>query len=178
MTNNTASINQKETELFAQLSELGIKTRTEEHAAVFTVEDSAAIKQNMPGGHTKNLFLKDKAGQFVLICAVNDTEIKVNKLHAHIGCKRLSFGKAEALEEKLGVKPGSVTLFSIINDVAGDVKLVLDSRLMDHETVWFHPLRNTASTAISSADIMVFAEATGHSPQIIDFAGLLEEKNS
>ncbi len=170
-------INPQETALYALFDAQGIEHRTVEHEAVFTVEESAGVKADMIGGHTKNLFLKDKAGQFVLVCAINDTIIKVNKLHGKIGTKRLSFGKAEALEEKLGVQPGSVTLYAILNDAAGDVKLVLDSRLLEHETVWFHPLRNTASTAISSEDIVRFAKATGHNPQIIDFAALNEEIN-
>ena len=164
-----------ETALYELLNAHDIDWVTREHQAVFTVEESAEIKADLAGGHTKNLFLKDKTGQFVLVCAVSDTVIKVNKLHGQIGTKRLSFGKGEPLEEHLGVKPGSVTLFSVLNDTAGAVKLVLDKALFDHDLVWFHPLRNTASTSISSADIVKFAKAAGHEPIILDFAALLEE---
>lgn len=164
---------QAETALYALLDRENIRYRTEEHEAVFTVEESAAIKAGLPGGHTKNLFLKDKDGNFVLICAVSDTQIRINKLHPHLGMRRLSFGKAEALEALLGVKPGSVTLFSIINDQDHKVRLVLDKALFNHETVWFHPLRNTASTAISSAELERFAHAAGHPPVIMDFTALL-----
>lgn len=126
----------------------------------------------MPGGHTKNLFLKDKAGQVFLICAQSDTQIKVNKLHPVLGCKRLSFGKPELLWEHLGVLPGSVTLFSLINDTQGVVKLVIDARLQTHTIVNFHPLQNTATTAISAEDMIKFAKATGHDPLILDFSTL------
>ena len=162
-------------ELFSKLDELGIVHETYDHAPVFTVEESAEIKSKMPGGHSKNLFLKDKAGDFFLICAQSDTSIKINKLHPVLGCKRLSFGKPEALLEKLGVTPGSVTLFSILNDSNCEVTLIIDKRLTDHEVVNFHPLLNDATTAISSKDMIAFAKATGHDPMIIDLASLSGE---
>ncbi len=159
-------------ELFQKLDDLNIMHKTQDHAPVFTVEESAAIKANMPGGHTKNLFLKDKAGAFFLICAQSDTPVKINKLHPVLGCKRLSFGKPEALLDKLGVVPGSVTLFSIINDNACEVTLVIDQRLTRHDIVNFHPLLNDATTAISSEDMIKFSKATGHDPIILDLAAL------
>ena len=158
--------------LFSKLDELGIAHNTIDHDPVFTVEESASVKAKMPGAHSKNLFLKDKAGQFFLICAKSDTAIRLNKLHPHLGSKRLSFGKAEALLEKLGVTPGSVTLFSIINDTKQDVTLIIDQRLTEHEVVNFHPLLNDATTAISSDDMIKFATATGHNPVILDLANL------
>jgi len=159
-------------ELFSKLDTLGIPHKTYDHAPVFTVEESTAIKAQMPGGHSKNLFLKDKAGAFFLICAQSDTPIKINKLHPVLGCKRLSFGKPEALLDKLGVTPGSVTLFSIMNDQAGEVTLIIDQRLTEHDLVNFHPLLNDATTAISSDDMIKFAKATGHDPVILDLASL------
>ena len=159
-------------ELFARLDALSISHSTYDHAPVFTVEDSAAIKDHMPGGHSKNLFLKDKSGAFFLICAQSDTQIQINKLHTVLGCKRLSFGKAEPLLELLGVVPGSVTLFAIINDTKGAVTLIIDKALCDHDIVNFHPLLNDATTAISSADMIRFAKATGHDPVILDFSSL------
>ena len=158
--------------LFSKLDELGIAHNTIDHAPVFTVEERASVKAKMPGAHSKNLFLKDKAGQFFLICAKSDTPIRLNKLHPHLGSKRLSFGKAEALLEKLGVTPGSVTLFSIINDTKQDVTLIIDQRLTEHDVVNFHPLLNDATTAISSDDMIKFATATGHNPVILDLANL------
>lgn len=154
----------------------GIAVQTVEHEAVFTVEQSASIKTNLAGGHTKNLFLNNKDGEFVLVCAHAQSVIKVNRLHRALGMKRFSFGKADDLKALLGVLPGSVTLFSIMNDTGNKVRLVLDEALFNFETVWFHPLRNTASTAISTADIEKFAKAAGHNPVTIDFGALLTEE--
>ena len=102
--------------LYALLDELGIERRTEEHRAVFTVAEGVDVKARLPGGHSKNLFLKDKSGAFVLISALGSTEIRLNQLHKRIGTKRLSFGKPEALLDLLGVAPGSVTVFSVLHD--------------------------------------------------------------
>ena len=161
-----------EDRLYARLNDLGISYEVVEHEGVFTVEDGQEIKARLPGGHTKNLFLKDKAGQFVLICALGDTPIRLNKLHPHIGTKRLSFGREEALIEHLGVRPGSVTFFSILNDEDQTVRLVLDAGLFEHDHLWFHPLRNTASLKIASSDLGKFAEATHHDPLILDLTAL------
>lgn len=159
-------------DLFSFFEAHNIAHTTHEHAPVFTVEEGAEIKGKLPGGHTKNLFLKDKAGAYFLICALGDTQIKINQLHRHLGCKRLSFGKPDALLEYLGVLPGSVTLFSVLQDRGGNVQLILDAALLAHDIVNFHPLTNTATTAITHADMLKFAEKSGHSPIVIDFAAL------
>jgi len=155
--------------LFAKFDALNIAHTTHEHAPIFTVAEGAHIKASLPGGHTKNLFLKDKSGALFLICALGETEIAINKLHKELGCKRLSFGKAELLLEKLGVTPGSVTLFSVINDQDSSVTLIIDEALVNHDIVNFHPLKNDATTAISSADMIKFAKAVGHDPIIMNF---------
>lgn len=156
--------------LFALLDELNIEVTTLEHEATFTVDESRQIKAEMPGGHSKNLFLKDKAGTLILISAHTDTQIQLNQLHKRIGTKRLSFGKAELLEEVLGVRPGSVTAFALINDPDQHVRFILDKALADHDTLCFHPLRNTATTAIRRADFDRFIEATGRTLDILDFS--------
>lgn len=161
--------------LFKTLDKLGLVYNTHEHEAVFTVEQSAALKANLPGGHTKNLFLKDKAGALFLVCALGDTQIPVNKLHKHLACKRLSFGKPDLMLETLGVTPGSVTFFAVMNDKESRVQLVLDKALFAHDIINFHPLENTATTAFKSADMEMFARDTGHEPIIIDFAALAAE---
>ena len=166
MTNNQ---HQNERALYALLERLGIAHHTEEHRAVFTVEEGADVKARLPGGHTKNLFLKDKSGEFVLISALGRTEIRLNQLHKRIGTKRLSFGKPDALLELLGVVPGSVTVFSVLNDTEARVRLILDKALFDHDAVWFHPMRNTASTRVAPQDLIPFAEETGHAPTVVDF---------
>lgn len=158
--------------LYEFLSKQGIAYKTHHHAPIFTVEDGAHIKANMPGGHSKNLFLKDKAGQLFLICALGGTLIRLNALHKVIGSKRLSFGSEALLFETLGVKPGSVSLFTLLNDKDQRVQLIIDAALMAHDIVNFHPLLNDATTAISSADMVRFAKASGHEPRVIDFSGL------
>lgn len=158
--------------LFTQLDALGIAHTTQDHPPIFTVEEGAQIKAALPGGHTKNLFLKDKAGVLFLICALGETPIRLNKLHPHLSSKRLSFGSADLLLKHLGVTPGSVTLFSILNDVSNQVQLVLDQALFDDPLVNFHPLENTATTTFASTDIIPFAKACDHTPLIIDFKGL------
>jgi len=162
-------------ELFDYLDSLNIEHNTLEHEPIFRVEDSLELKAQRPGANTKNLFLKDKAGKFFLICAQSDSNIRINKLHPVLGCKRLSFGKAEPLLELLGMTPGSVTLFSILNDTENQVTLILDAALLNHDIVNFHPLLNDATTAISSADMINFAKATGHDPVMLDFAELNKE---
>lgn len=162
-------------DLFDYLNKLSITHNTLEHEPIFRVEDSLKLKASRPGANTKNLFLKDKAGKFFLICAQSDSNIRINKLHPVLGCKRLSFGKPEPLFDLLGVTPGSVTLFSILNDTQGTVTLILDAALLNHDIVNFHPLLNDATTAISTADMIVFAKATGHDPILLDFAKLNEE---
>ncbi len=155
-------------DLLARLTELGIETTTVEHPPLFTVEDSQALRGDIPGGHTKNLFLKDKKGNIFLVVVEEETRVDLKSLHQPLGAaSRLSFGSAELLEEVLGVKPGAVTAFGPVNDTAGRVTVVLDEELMAHETINCHPLVNTATTAIRSADLIRFLRATGHEPRIM-----------
>lgn len=162
-------------ELFDMLSNLGIEHTTHDHAPIFTVEEGREIKREIAGGHTKNLFLKDKSGALFLICALGDTPIRINKLHPVMGCKRLSFGKPDLMLAHLGVTPGSVTLFSIINDTAAKVTLIVDKAIFDHDIVNFHPLLNDATTSISTPDMLRFCKAAGHEPVIIDFEAIAAE---
>ncbi len=159
-------------DLFDLLDANNIAHKTTDHAPIFTVEEGRDIKAALPGGHTKNLFLKDKAGRLFLICALGETQIKINRLQPVLGCKRLSFAKPDNLLEHLGVTPGSVTLFSVMNDANGAVTLVLDKALFDHDIVNFHPLLNNATTAISKDDMILFAKAVNHEPIILDFSKL------
>ena len=162
-------------DLFAYLDTLGIAQTTHWHEAVFTVDQGKELKAAMPGGHTKNLFLKDKDGAIVLIAAEAHSELKLNKLHRLIGTKRLSFGPPELMEELLGVTPGSVTAFALMNDKAGRVRFLVDAALMAHDPVNFHPLTNTGTTAISREGFEAFVRATGHGFEVIDFTQLLTE---
>lgn len=161
-------------DLFKLLAELGIATTTVGHKAVFTVEESTGLERDIPGGHTKNLFLKCKKGNLYLIVALNDAVVDLKTLHKVIGSGRLSFGSADLLREVLGIEPGSVTPFSLINDRPPRVSVLLDARMMRHDLLNYHPLENTATTSIARKDLLRFIRATGHEPRVIDLeAGAL-----
>ncbi len=158
-------------DLMALLDRLGVETDTVEHPAVFRVGEGEEIKAQIPGAHTKNLFLKDAKGQLWLISAADRTAIDLKRLHHVIGSARLSFGAAELMEEVLGVTPGSVTAFALINDQAPHrVRFVLDRTLAEASRVNFHPLTNTATTGIGQAGFRTFLNAVDATPLIVDFA--------
>jgi Ala-tRNA(Pro) deacylase len=159
-------------ELFAALDRLGIRHSTVSHPPLFTVEESQNLRGAIPGGHTKNLFLKDKKSALYLVTAPEDAAIELKSLHRQLGASgRFSFGSAEQMLETLGVAPGSVTPFGVINDVGHRVTVVLDEALMRHETINAHPLTNTMTTSIRRDDLVRFLESTGHKPRILAVAG-------
>lgn len=149
--------------LAGRFAALGIKAVTYAHPAVFTVEEGADFKHRIPGGHTKNLFLKDKKGQLWLVTAHAETAVDLKSLPAKIGAARLSFGSAERLRAALDVVPGSVTPLALINDAAQQsVRFVLDRRLMEFDTINCHPLRNDRTTCMAPADLVRFIENLGY----------------
>jgi Ala-tRNA(Pro) deacylase len=152
--------------------ELGIDVRTVDHPPVFTVEESVELYEKIPGGHTKNLFLKDAKGKLFLIVAHHGTRVDLKRLAPVIGSARLSFATAEFLADVLGVKPGSVTAFAVMNDTSNRVTVVVDQNLMAYETINLHPLENTATTSIARDDLLRFIRASGRTPLI---AGLTLE---
>jgi len=160
-----------EQDLFDFLDKHGIEHKTLRHPAVFRVEEGLEIKAALPGGHTKNLFLKDAKGQLWLISALGETKIDLKTLPGVIGSARLSFGSEERLYDALGVKPGSVTAFALINDGEKKVRFVADRALMESDPVNFHPLANTATTAVSAKGFRDFLSALGVEPRIVDFGG-------
>jgi Ala-tRNA(Pro) deacylase len=153
--------------LFARLEELGIASVTVEHAPMFTVEQSRELREMLPGAHTKNLFVVDRDGNTALVVAKDDTRVDLKGVAVRLGFGRLSFGKPELLAERLGITPGSVTPFALINDPDNRVSVVLDAALLDFAEVNFHPLQNTATTRIESDDLLRFIRATGHEPVIM-----------
>jgi Ala-tRNA(Pro) deacylase len=157
-------------DLFACFDALGIAHRTLDHPPVFRVGEGEEIKAALPGGHTKNLFLKDAKGQLWLVSALQDTRIDLKALPKAIGSAKLSFGPAALMEAMLGVTPGAVTAFGLINDEDHRVRFVLDAALAASDPVNFHPLANTATTAISQADFRRFLAALGARPLIVDFS--------
>ena len=159
-------------ELFQYLAELGVRTTTARHAPVFTVEEAKALRGDLPGGHVKNLFLRNKRGEMWLVVAEEDRAIDLKKLGERLGAGRLSFGSAERLMASLGVPPGAVTPFAVINDRDHRVRVVIDRGLLAHDPLNCHPLTNAMTTAISPKDLLAFLAACGHRPEVIDLGEL------
>lgn len=155
-------------DLFARLDALGIAAATTEHEAVFTVEESRHLRGLIPGGHVKNLFLRNKKGRQWLVVCEEERAVDLKALGTLLGAGRLSFGSPERLRAALGVEPGSVTPFAVINDPDGAVETVIDAHLMSFETINAHPLVNTMTTSIARDDLLRFMEACGHTPRILD----------
>ncbi|MEP1208454.1 MAG: prolyl-tRNA synthetase associated domain-containing protein [Rhizobiaceae bacterium] len=157
--------------LLAYLQDCNFETVTVDHPALFTVEDSQKLRGEIEGGHTKNLFLKDKKGNYFLLTAQEDTQVNLKTLHKLLGgSSRFSFGSAEKMEEYLGVTPGAVTAFGIINDRANNVSFAIDKRLLEHQKINCHPLVNTATTTLTCDDLLSFASACDHPALIVDLS--------
>jgi Ala-tRNA(Pro) deacylase len=161
-----------EEDLFARLAALGVRVETHRHPPVFTVAEAKALRGALPGAlpgaHTKNLFLKDKKSGLWLVVALEDRAIDLKALRHRIGAAALSFAGAETLRARLGVEPGSVTPFALINDGDGAVQAVLDAEMMAAEILNFHPLTNTATTAIAPAGLLAFVRSCGREPAIVE----------
>ncbi len=156
--------------LFARLDELGLAHESVEHEALYTVEQSRALRGDLAGAHIKNLFLRDKKRRMWLVTVLENREMDLKALRHRIGAQgNLSFGNAELLMQHLGIVPGAVTPFSVINDREGDVTMVLDKALTEIDPVNAHPLRNDRTTAIAPGDLVRFLEAENHAPLILDF---------
>jgi Ala-tRNA(Pro) deacylase len=155
-------------ELMQQLADLGIKASTIRHAPVFTVAEAQDLRGQVPGAHTKNLFLKDKKDNFFLVTVGEEAQVDLKTIHTKIGAaSRVSFGKPEKLMEYLGLVPGSVSVLGVINDDAHQVKVVLDEHLLSNDIINAHPLSNDATTSIGRDDLLRFLAATGHEPLIL-----------
>jgi Ala-tRNA(Pro) deacylase len=153
--------------LFARLDALGIAHTTVEHEAVFTVEQSQGLLDTLPGAHTKNLFLTDKDGRALLVVAEDKTAVDLRRVARQLGFGRLSFGKPERLMELLGVTPGSVTPFALLNDGPARVTVVVDAALAAAAELNCHPLENTATTRLATQDLLRFIRACGHEPIVM-----------
>jgi len=160
------SPDKREAALYERLRALGIAWTKFEHAPVFTVEEAAEVNRVQPGGHTKNLFLKDKKGGLWLVVLRDDFRLDLNTLSRQIGASRFSFGSGELLVTTLGVPPGSVTPFALMNDPGHRVRVVLDEAMLRLDPINFHPLRNDRTIAVSAHDLLKFIADCGHAPQI------------
>jgi Ala-tRNA(Pro) deacylase len=158
--------------LFRRLDELGIAHETTSHDPVFTVEEAKAVRGELTGGHTKNLFLRNKKGVMWLVVCQEDRLIDLKALARHLGAGRFSFSSADRLMRHLGVIPGAVTPFAVINDKQGVVRVVVDLGILAFERVNFHPLDNAMTTAISGDDLMKFLRAENHAPEVTNLGAL------
>ena len=155
-------------DVISRLGALGIESRTADHPPVFTVEEAKALRGALAGAHTKNLFVRDKKGVMCLVVALEDRSIDLKELAGKIGMKRISFGSADRLMKYLGVIPGSVTPFGVINDHDGMVSVALDRGLLEHELWNFHPVDNAKTTTIRRDDMIYFLESVGHPPTWVE----------
>lgn len=155
-------------DLFAHLDRLGVTVATHHHAAAHTVAEGNQVWGDIPGVHCKNLFLKDAKARLWLVVAPAERRIDLKQLPARIGSARLSFGSAQLLGEVLGVEPGSVTPFALINDAGRRVSVVLDAWMMAQDLLNYHPLRNTMTTTIRAPDFRAFLASTGHRPELVE----------
>ncbi|HEY9548081.1 MAG TPA: prolyl-tRNA synthetase associated domain-containing protein [Kiloniellaceae bacterium] len=154
--------------LLARLDALGIAYMRHDHPPLFTVEDSKALRGDLPGGHCKNLFLRDRKGAMWLVVCLEDRRIDLKALGELLGGVRLSFGSADRLMRVLGVLPGAVSPFALINDGDAAVQVILDRAMLEHRPLNYHPLVNTATIAVAPEDLVRFVEACGHRPQVLD----------
>ena len=162
-------------QLFERFDALGIVYLTYSHPPVFTVAEATALRGSLPGGHCKSLFLKDKKGGFWLAVMLEERRVDLKRLAVQLEAPRFSFGGSADLLEVLGVRPGSVTPFALVNDFGHRVTPVLDAAMLDHDPLNYHPLANDRTTAIASADLLRFIDTCGHVPRIIDLAGFERE---
>ncbi len=168
--NDTAPSHTDADGLFARFDALGIAHTTHHHPPVFTVEESKDLRGTLPGSHVKNLFLRDKKKRIWLVTALEERQIDLKALRKRLGASgSLSFGSADLLMEVLGVTPGAVTPFGVINDRGGRAAMVLDAGVLAAAPVNAHPLRNDMTTAVAPTDLLKFLEAEDHPPEVIDF---------
>lgn len=155
-------------ELLEFLARNGIEARTATHPPLATVAESQVLRGQIAGGHTKNLFLKDKKSRYFLVTVEEEALVDLKTIHQIIGASgRVSFGSADAMMDMLGVSPGAVTLFGLINDLDHQVTVVIDNALMEETTINAHPLENTATTSIARDDLLRFFRLTGHDPLVL-----------
>lgn len=156
-------------DLFDVLKVLGIPFTLHHHPPIFTVADGEHLKAAIPGVHCRNLFLRDKKERHFLVVAANDTKVDLKALEQTLGCGRLSFGSPERLWKVLGIRPGSVCPFTLINDTERIVDVILDASMMEAEIVNYHPLDNAMTIGLAPADLLRFIAHTGHAHRMVAF---------
>ncbi|MFC1854589.1 prolyl-tRNA synthetase associated domain-containing protein [Candidatus Dependentiae bacterium] len=156
-----------EKDLFKFFDKHNIKYKNHKHNRIFTTKDRIEIDTPIPGAHTKNLFLRNKSGDFWLISMLHE-RLDIKKFQQIVDSGKLSFASPQMLMEKLGIEPGSVTPFALLNQTSQGIAVILDEKMMEHETLNFHPMRNDMTTSVSKDDFIKFVKLCGHTPAIID----------
>lgn len=159
-------------ELFARLDALGIRHATTHHPPLHTVAQSVMLRGQLPGAHCKSLFLRDRKGGLWLVVVLEQRRLDLKALAEVLGAPRFSFASPELLLEVLGVTPGSVTPFALMNDRGRRVRVVLDAEMLRQDPVNYHPLVNTATTAVAAADLLRFVADCGHAARVLELAGI------
>jgi Ala-tRNA(Pro) deacylase len=157
-------------ELLAYINSLGIDAQTSTHPPLMTVEDAKRLRGDLPGGHVKNLFLRDKRERFWLLTTLEDTRVDLKRMAQRLEAGRFSFANADQLKALLGILPGAVSPLAVINDTERKVTMVVDEAMLAHDPLNVHPLRNDRTTTMPTAGLLRFLEACGHAPLVLDFA--------
>jgi Ala-tRNA(Pro) deacylase len=157
---------------------LGITPVSIDHPPVHTVDEALAYWSALEGVHTKNLMLKGVKGGLWLVCVPTDRKIDLKALAQHVGAKKFSFASAETLMETLGVIQGSVSPLALINDPEGRVQLVLAADMLQQPRITFHPLTNTQTVSLTSAEFGRVLEAMNHRSEVVDFDALQKPEST
>jgi Ala-tRNA(Pro) deacylase len=155
--------------VLAKLKEMEIQYEIFEHPPLDTIEIAQQYWKDIDATHCKNLFFRNHKGNKHYLCIIKDTTpFNLKPLEKQLKQGKLSFGSEKRLEKYLGVKPGSVSPFGLINDHEHHVHLFIDQQLKQSDKVSYHPNDNTASVVISFTDLIRFIETMGNSYEYID----------
>jgi Ala-tRNA(Pro) deacylase len=156
-------VSEIERKVLEVLASLGISCLRHEHPPVFTVEDADKYWTDLRGTHCKNLFLRNKKGnRHYLVIAATSKTVDLKRLNLALQEDRLSFASPERLARCLGLEPGSVSPFGLINDASKEVRVIVDEDLRESRFLGFHPNTNTATLDISFADFEKFLAWSGN----------------
>lgn len=161
------SLTMPHTKLLPILAQRGIKHTLHRHKPVHTVDEAMFLTEQIPGAHSKNLFLKTKKKDYFLVSIRHDKRADLKALSDALQTPRFSFCNPEELAEMLGVVPGSVTPYGLINDTQRRIRYFLDRDLLEHETVNFHPLQNDMTLSIATHDFLEFIKSLGYEIEVI-----------
>lgn len=167
---------EKEIKVYDLLDSLGIEYERTDHEEANTMEACNEIDKVLDVIICKNLFLCNRQEtQFYLLMMPGDKPFKTKDISKQIGSARLSFGKAEFMEEYLDIKPGAVSVMGLMNDTEKYVQLLVDKPILESEYIGCHPCVSTSSLKMKTKDVIEkFLPAVGHEPIIVDLPEVVE----